>query len=43
MNSFFILELEIDKLVIIEYTEEQDGDDLDGYGQFPTPTVNQTW
>ena len=28
MSSFFILELEINELVIVEYTEEQDTDDL---------------
>ena len=36
-------ELEINELVIIEYTEEQDGNDLYSDGQFPAPAVNLLW
>jgi hypothetical protein len=36
-------ELEIDKLVIIEDPEEQDGNNLHSHSQFPPPAVDYLW
>ena len=41
MMIFFMSELEIDKLVIIKNTKEQDGDNLHSHGQFPAPAIDK--
>ena len=41
IRIFFMSELEIDKLVIVEYTEKQDCYDFYGQCEFPTPAVNE--
>ncbi len=38
-----MLELEIDELVVVKYTEEQDGNYLHSDGQFPAPAVDHLW
>ena len=40
MSNFFMSELEIDELVIVENPEKQDGNDLYCHRQFPTPAVD---